>query len=184
MKHLKLQFIALTVALFILSCGNKKSDSSSEASAKDETNNIEPITKNLKPLSWLCHKWEQNISPEESPVIFIETWKYENDTLFSGKGEEINPGLGRSFEEALRIFISNDTVYYAPTVYGQNEGKEILFPLITDINSDTLIFENKKHDFPQTITYIKTSDSTLWVHLKGIQDGKPDEFSLDFKKEK
>lgn len=183
MKYLKLQIIASAVALFILSCGNKKPDASPENSAKEETKNIKPKTTNLKPIKWLCNKWEQNINPEESPVIFIETWTYKNDSLLSGKGEEINPGLGRSFEEALRIFISNDTVYYAPTVYGQNEGKEILFPLITDLNSDTLIFENKNHDFPQTITYIKTSDSTLWVHLKGIQDGKPDEFSIDFKKQ-
>jgi len=179
MKQLKLQIIALSIVVFIASCGNDKPETTNP---KPETN-IEHKTSNLKPLLWLCFKWEQDVNPEEVPAIFIETWKFENDSLLSGTGEEINPGLGRSFEESLRIFVSNDTVYYAPTVPDQNDGKEILFPLITDINSDTLIFENKKHDFPQTITYIKKSDSTLWVHLKGIQNGKPDEFSIDFIRE-
>lgn len=180
MKHIKLQIIVLVSALFMLSCGNEPE----QKEQKQAITNQKTEKKNLKPLTWLCHRWEENVNPEESPVIFIETWKYENDSLLSGKGEEINPGLGRSFEEKLRIFISNDTVYYAPTVYGQNEGKEVLFPLIKDINSDTLIFENRKHDFPQTITYIKKSDTTLWVHLKGIQGGIPDEFSIDFVKVK
>jgi len=65
--------------------------------------------------------------------------------------------------------LRNDKLLYIPIVSDQNSGEPTVF---TEVSfSDTLIaFENMEHDFPQRITYRKTSDTTLLAFIEGEID--------------
>lgn len=181
MKPLKQFFIVWVFSISVISCSNGEVDKSDQS--KPETTPAQkPAPVSLESLRWMEGNWIQE--SENSDIVMRESWTFSGDTLITGHGEEHNEATGTGFKEDLRIFSRNDTVYYAPLVEGQNNGKEVLFRLVTEMSSDSIVFENKKHDFPQVITYVKRSDSVMWVNLRGLEGAIETEFSLDFVREK
>jgi hypothetical protein len=66
-------------------------------------------------------------------------------------------------------------VYYIPVIKDQNEGKPVMFKLITQkdypVNGKMASFSNPDHDFPQFVTYELKGDSML-AEISGKKDGK------------
>ncbi len=61
-------------------------------------------------------------------------------------------------------------LYYVPTIKVQNDGMSVQFKM-TEATESQLVFENKMHDFPQKIIYIKVSNNNLIAEISGIKDG-------------
>lgn len=63
-----------------------------------------------------------------------------------------------------------DSLFYIPTIKTQNDGKPIQFKMV-DATENQLVFENKTHDFPQKVIYIKVSNNNLIAEISGFKDG-------------
>lgn len=121
----------------------------------------------LQQLSWLQGEWVMN----SKDAHFIEHWSVINDVLWQGAGYGISAKGDTLFKEALQIVLQNDTVWYLPTIANQNDGKQVRFAAV-ELSGSKVVFENKQHDFPQRIVYNRTSDSTIYAYVEGMQKGK------------
>lgn len=119
---------------------------------------------------------------EEGDVKFTETWKWENDSLISGTGK-MTEGKKTLFSEKLQIVSMNDSIYYVPDVSNQNQGKIVRFALISK-SENKWVFENKKHDFPTTITYTFSGNDCLTAVVEGIENKQPQKYTFRMKKQK
>jgi len=128
----------------------------------------------LEPLMWLCGHWAE----EKNDQIFHEIWIRENDTILSGNAYLLI-SEDTVFTEKLSIEYQQPETFYKTTVSNQNNRQEIAFRLITD-SAGTFCFENKAHDFPQYITYIRGNGETLFVRVDGYDKGvyRKEEFQL------
>ncbi len=120
----------------------------------------------LKNAEWLIGTWE---SKTESGNMF-ETWSKYSDKEFIGKSylliEEVPFIL-----ETLQLIQEQDSVFYIPTVKNQNDNLPVRFSL-QSISDTELVFENLKHDFPQTISYFKKSQDSLVAVISGLKNGR------------
>ncbi|HEY1032204.1 MAG TPA: DUF6265 family protein [Flavipsychrobacter sp.] len=80
----------------------------------------------------------------------------------------------------MKLIRNDNTWWYIPTVSNQNEGKEIRFRL-TNATDTSMIFENKTHDFPQRIGYIRTSATSIHAYISGPSKEAGKEKQIDFK---
>lgn len=122
-------------------------------------------------FSWLIGTWEQH----KDNTIYRETWVRENDSLFHGTSLMFSAS-DTFFQEEIQLYYSNDKFVYAPAVNNQNEGQAIPFTLISSASG--YLFENKKHDFPQYISYQTFGENALLVRVFGKENKK--EKSLNF----
>ena len=97
---------------------------------------------------WLAGSWVQE---KPNGKERHEVWTIKDNHTLTGRGLKIS-GTDTTLLEYLEIIISDDQVYYIPTVPDQNEGKPVSFRLVTE-ESNYIIFENPAHDFPQRIIY-------------------------------
>ncbi len=111
---------------------------------------------------------------------YVEKWETSGDTLLQGGGYlQIDNSLRQT--ESLAIVNTDGNFSYLATVAGQNEGRTIEFPLAMHTDS-SLVFINRKHDFPNVIAYHFIDDSTLRVEVKSLTDPVRD-FVLNLKKQ-
>lgn len=115
---------------------------------------------------WLLGNWCSN-----NPTMNA----YENWTL-----KDYNHLIGESF-----VLVQSDTVFfekidlqqtkkgweYVVTVRNQNNEQPVHF-LATSICADSLVFENRKHDYPNRIVYKKINNDSLVACIFGYQNGK------------
>ncbi|MES3019612.1 MAG: DUF6265 family protein [Bacteroidota bacterium] len=114
---------------------------------------------------WLAGTWE-NKSPRGS---MYETWKVVSKNELAGKSYMLK-GKDTVVFENIRLIRKNNILTYIPTVNGQNNNQPVNFPLIKS-SEDKLVFENKAHDFPQTISYTRISKDSLVAEIAGISKG-------------
>lgn len=119
---------------------------------------------------------------ENGDVTFTETWKWENDSLISGSGI-MKEGKKILFSEKLQLVSKNDSIYYVPNVSNQNQGKIVRFALVSK-TENKWVFENKKHDFPTTITYTFSGEDSLTAVVEGIENKLPQKYTFRMKKVK
>ena len=74
-----------------------------------------------------------------------------------------------------------DSITYSANVMGQNNDKAVPFTLTT-ANTNSLVFENPAHDYPQKIVYQKNKSNGLVVTISGILQGKKSEEKYSFTK--
>jgi hypothetical protein len=148
-------------AMFFVSC---KTDSSNKSF--DE----------LEKMSWLVGEWE-NKMPEG---VLTETWTKSNDSSFIGKSFFIHEKDTIHFEEIV-LTQKGETLFYTPTVKGQNNDEPIEFKL-TNSTENEFTFENPKHDYPQKIAYKKLNANNLVATISGKQQGKPSSESYPMKR--
>lgn len=111
---------------------------------------------------------------------FVENWKYINDTLMSGSSYMIQ-GTDTVFTENLQLVLSDEKIYYIPTVSDQNNGESIQFKLLSK-KKNKWEFENKKHDFPTKIIYSFIGSDSLIATVQGKENGKFQEYTFRLKK--
>ena len=128
------------------------------------------VKSNHYDLRWLTGTWA------DTAADYYEEWKIKGNK-YTGKGYTV-AGEDTLFEEYLFISGTDSWTYYAQTE-GQNKGQQIPFRLV-NYDPDSLVFENRNHDFPNLIIYSKRSDSTLHVIVTNSAGDRS--FSLDMKK--
>ena len=142
----------LLLALAFISCKNGDSD----------TNEKEKI----KSAHWLLGTWEN----KSAEGVLSETWTKTNDSTFQGQSYFIKEKDTIHFETII-LQQNGENLTYNATVKGQNEDKPVSFSL-TETSENQLVFENKKHDYPQKISYQKDTKNNLVTIISGITDGK------------
>jgi hypothetical protein len=119
----------------------------------------------LKEVSFLVGNWKVK---NEDNTITYEKWYKPSDNLMLGNGQTIkliNKSKKTIFFEFLRIELDKDELYYVPLPNGQASVKFKYNVLLS--SEEKAVFENFKHDFPKTITYLKHGNNKLKVLLKG-----------------
>ncbi|MDG2370643.1 MAG: DUF6265 family protein [Flavobacteriales bacterium] len=143
-----------------------------------EVNNIEEVDENnsINVASWIAGSWEdrttfKSFSPSK---IMYEKWVEYPDSLVGIGGVIV--GLDTNIREKLLLKnVSTRLVYIARP---ENEAM-ISFSLKFSSN-DSLVFENKAHDFPETITYKKITNDSMLIFLRGVSSEQKRELRLSF----
>ena len=120
-------------------------------------------------FKWLEGRWEQQTAED----TLTESWARLDDGNFDGSVMRTDSGKSK-MREQLRLERREGTLYYVATVPGQNNGQPVYFKYRGGM-SNTHVFENTKHDFPQRIIYEykprKQHDSII-ATVEGTIDGK------------
>lgn len=162
----KKQLSFIFVLVFATSC--TQTGSSTTQNPKD------PGKGGLESLMWLCGHWTEL----KDNTAFHEIWTRSNDTVLSGYAYMLI-SADTVFTEKLSIEYHNPETCYITSVSNQNNRQEISFRLLP-AGPDTFCFENKAHDFPQKITYIRRPENRLFVRVDGYDKGvyRKEEFQL------
>lgn len=120
----------------------------------------------LDELSWLIGNWGTTLDGG----TVTENWIKSNDSTYIGTSFYIQ-GKDTLHDERIQVTQKGELLYYIPTVRGQNNNEPISFTLVDSI-SDSFIFVNKTHDYPQKIEYKKMSEKQLRATISGVQEGK------------
>jgi hypothetical protein len=152
---------SIIAAICLTSC---KTDSSNKSFEK------------LEKMSWLVGEWE-NKMPDGT---LTETWTKVNDSTYNGKTLFIKE-KDTIHNEEIVLSQKGETLYYTPTVIGQNNDEPIEFKM-TNSTENEFVFENPKHDYPQKIVYKKLNSTNLVATISGKQLGKASSESYPMKK--
>ncbi len=150
MKPIKI--LSLILVISIVSCSKQNDD--------------------LDKYSWLLGNWKTT----KGSTVY-EYWKAENDTLYSGIGYRLY-GTDTIIAENLKIVKREDRIIYYASVPDQNNGRTISFNLVST-TSDSIVFENPSHDFPNRITYLKKRKDKMKMVLTGFQKRKSIEVIME-----
>lgn len=132
--------------------------------------------RNLTELHWLAAQWTGSMGDS----LYTETWTITPQGSLEGNAFMKNREGKTIFSESLRIDKIGDHIVYIAAV---NKSNPVLFTLVgtsLENNKPAWVFENKEHDFPQRIIYIKVSPDSLLARVEGLQKGKEEkeEFPL------
>ncbi|PZR26469.1 MAG: hypothetical protein DI535_14460 [Citrobacter freundii] len=128
-----------------------------------------PSAAQTNPLSaaeWLLGKWENQTQRGK----MVEEWSKLNDSTFAGRSYVITATDSIALESILLKKERND-LYYIPTVKGQNNDQPVKFKLKSS-DTNSLVFENPAHDFPQKISYTLESERSLLAEISGMMNGQ------------
>lgn len=128
----------------------------------------------LSQLYWILGKWQINESNN------FEEWEKVSDDLYRGKGYETRKN-DTLLTETINIVQRGKEVFYIPTVTNQNEAQPVEFKLVST-SATELIFENKNHDFPQRIIYIKNGERQIDARIEGEREGRFSKVIFQLKK--
>lgn len=154
------KLILSLAAISIVACQNKSKNSYSL----------------INKMTWLEGIWE-NKMPDGT---LTETWTKVNDSTFNGKTLFIKE-KDTIHNEKIVLSQKGETLYYTPTVIGQNNDEPIEFKM-TNSTENEFVFENPKHDYPQKIVYKKLNSTNLVATISGKQLGKASSESYPMKK--
>lgn len=132
----------------------------------DELGN-EIIFEELYKAHWLKGNWQL----KDSLGILTETWQPLDDSTYTGQTLYIKDEKDTIHFETMQLMQDGDLLVYTSTVKGENGNQPVSYRLIEDTDS-LLVFENKKHDYPQRIRYQKENDSTIQIVILGKQNKK------------
>ncbi len=118
-------------------------------------------------LHWLVGSWQR----ETPRGTIYESWLAQGDLELLGKSFTVRPGGDTVLFETIQLVQRQDSVWYIPTVANQNAGFPVSFVLTSD-QDDMWVFENRRHDFPQVISYRRIGHDSLVAEISGIQDGQ------------
>lgn len=164
MKRLSLQLLLLCAVLFF-SC--KKYDKFGK-----EIKYLE-----LYKANWLLGEWEKN----DSLGVLKEIWTTLDDSTYKAKSYYIINKKDTVHNETIELMQEGEFLIYRAKVMGQNNNQSIPFQLIKDSDS-LLVFENKKHEYPQKIEYQLQKNNVLTAKISGKHNGKTSSESYPMKK--
>lgn len=127
---------------------------------------VQQTNNTIGKAEWLIGTWE-NKTPRGS---IYETWIKTNHKKLSGKSYILKEKDTIVFE-TIELVQQEGNLFYIPTVKNQNGGLPVRFAA-RKISENQLIFENMQHDFPQTISYMKTGANSLLAEISGSKNGK------------
>lgn len=116
--------------------------------------------------SWLLGTWES----ETQKGSLYESWQQQDKGLLLGKSYFLKAG-DTIMLETIKLTQLKDGLFYLPNVKNQNNGKEVVFKA-SSVTTDTLVFDNPTHDFPQKIGYYRLENDSLRAEISGYKNGK------------
>lgn len=116
---------------------------------------------------WLLGDWEK----KDSLGILTESWTTLDDSTYIGTSYYILNSNDTVHFEKIQLMEDKNMLIYTATVRGENNNKPISFRMIEDKDS-LLVFENKKHDYPQKIRYELEIDNSILATVSGTQNKK------------
>jgi len=122
----------------------------------------------LEKIDWILGYWEM-VSPEGKVT---ESWIRTNDSVYSGIGKYTDTAGQTLTTEEISIVLRDDKLLYIPLVSNQNDGEPVIFREV-DFSDTMVVFENKNHDFPQRIVYVKQGDGKMLAYIEGEMNGEP-----------
>ena len=124
----------------------------------------------------VLHNWKsmEGMWKSYKGVVFNESWKLVNDSLFEGAGFSLN-GYDTVFYEKLGVARIGDSVYYQAYLSGSRV--PVTFTL-TNYRSDEWVFVNKHNEFPKKIRYVLDNDTILTVTASDMEENKKQMFYL------
>lgn len=130
--------------------------------------------KDLSNFYWLEGKWEA----KNGNIIIVEEWEIISPSTFEGIGyvRKIDESKPDS-DESLRMLHMKGEVFYLAKV-NHNE-MPVPFRLVHR-EPDKFIFENKNHDFPKQITYLRMGIDSMTVRVGRLSDPQDRSFELHF----
>ncbi len=137
------------------------------ASCASDYNTVDPKLNIQKMMG----KWRVNNAEE------FEEW-YPSDgypfkgAVYSGEGAK---------KETITIEKVGTEIIYKAKVFDQNGGKTIGFKMI-NCNENEITFQNKEHDFPNTISYRFKNTNNIEALVSGARDQQPIEMTLKFER--
>lgn len=120
-------------------------------------------TATVADLGWMAGTWVQ----ERNGVTTREVWLSPMGGAMAGLTQTNRAGRPVQIEYAS-ITTSDKGPVFTAIVGGQGPTAFILKPGSTD----TLVFENPQHDFPQRVIY-RRCEADLCARIEGAMDGKP-----------
>lgn len=121
--------------------------------------------KDIKQAQWIIGTWMNETSKQN----IYETWSLLSSNELLGKSYLVKQ-RDTIVLETIQLLQEKEGLSYIPTVKNQNKGLSTRFTLKT-ISETQLIFENPKHDFPQTISYTKITSDSLVAKISGFKNG-------------
>lgn len=98
-------------------------------------------------FAWLPYRWI--LTNGKTGQSGVEYWQKTSSVELRGTGATLK-GKDTLFVERLRILVDGNAIYYVAVV---PENKKPVRFRLTDISSDSFVFENPEHDFPKRIVY-------------------------------
>lgn len=118
------------------------------------------------PAKWLAGTWEYKTARGS----IFETWEPANDSLLLGRSYRVREKDTLPME-TIRLIKEGDSLFYIPTVPGQNGGQPVRFAA-TVVKDNELLFSNPAHDFPQRISYKLIRPDSLVASIGGTLQGE------------
>lgn len=137
------------------------------------SSNQEEINK----VSWLLGTWQH----KTKKGIIYESWSQLNQYELSGMSFFFE-GQDTIVLETIQLIQENDRLLYIPIVQNQNDALPVRF-VSTSVAEKEMVFENKNHDFPQVIAYVRITEDSLMASISGIVDGKERRQTFPMKRE-
>ena len=125
------------------------------------------VKSNVLDFKWIVGEWINN---EDTAALFFENWTKNNAGDLSGKSYVLANRDTVFFESIMLLNLDSGT-YYSVNVRNQNLNDIVDFKLVSSANH-MFTFENKKHDFPQSITYQYKAPDTLIAWIEGFIKGE------------
>ncbi len=130
----------------------------------------------LTSVRWILGTWKL----QSDRVKLYEKWVLKNDSTFEGTNYRIL-NTDTIVNEHVVLQSSGPNIYYIPTVTDQNNALPILFNMVHH-SADSIVFENKDHDFPQHIRYKKINSKEIRAIIDGTLNGKYKKIEYPFAK--
>ncbi|MBK8660873.1 MAG: hypothetical protein IPN18_03310 [Ignavibacteriales bacterium] len=111
----------------------------------------------LKKLGWLKGKWSRVTANVEQ----FETWNIISDSILSGEGYHIKSNNKKVTEKLTIKWLDKKLVYIADVPHNK---KPVIFQNVV-LNDTLAVFENKSHDYPNKISYLKLNKRSFRVTL-------------------
>lgn len=159
--------------LALVACGGDRTDTPA-AEEQPVVNGTPPALDAM--MDELIGEW--NDVQGDGNTVFHEQWTRANDSLYTGLGFVMS-GNDTVFIEHLRITTDDQGTRYSARIPSQNNGEFVDFELV-HVSTDSMVFVNPAHDFPQRISYAPRPEGWMVV-VSGIQQGKArtERFSFD-----
>ena len=104
-------------------------------------------------LLWLTGQYA------DTSIRFFESWSLRNDSILTGSGFQLE-GTDTVFMEQLSIEMRDKQWQYVVKA----DSSETTFALI-NAPGDSLVFENRKNEYPKKITYVRRTKGGIDVTI-------------------
>jgi peroxiredoxin len=132
----------------------------------------------LKDLNWLVGQWQGQVNE----TTYYENWIQSRQDTLEGSASMVDLSGKTIFSEKLRIEKVGSHIVYIASVNNQPPVSFTLIGVTGETNRPRWVFENREHDFPQRIIYIREAPDSLTAAVEGFQNGKEEKEEFHLKR--